>query len=110
MHTAFAIAWNVVFGLIACVLPFAAVFRGRRFLKTILVAWAVLVAFVIFSCAVLPPVVGHFDSAVERHLYDSGFDGPFIFATTVLGWIYPLVSALLGYGSRQLWRRFCEGH
>ena len=99
MHTAFSIAWNVAFGLIACVFPFVAVCRGRRFLKTILIAWLVLVVFVGFSCTVLPMVISHLDP---------GFDGPFIFAMTVLGWIYPLVSASLGFGSRQLWRRFYE--
>ena len=110
MHSAFAILWNVVYGLIACVFPFGAVFCGRRFLKTILIAWVVLVVYVIFSCIVIPPIVGHFDSDFEQHLYDLGFKEPFIFATAVLGWLYPLVLASLGLGSRRLWKRFSNRH
>jgi hypothetical protein len=101
MHAAFPIIWDLVFGLIGCVFPFVAVCRGWRFLKSTLIAWIALVAFVVFSCTVLPLAISHLDP---------GFDGPFIFAMIVLGWIYPLISASLGYGSRQLWRRFYDRH
>ena len=110
MHATFSIVWNLVFGLIGCIIPFVAVFRGRRFIRVVLLAWIALLVFVSFSCFALPPIVGHFDSAAERRLYDSGFDGPFIFATMVLGWFYPLVAASLGFGVRQLWRRFYARH
>jgi hypothetical protein len=43
-------------------------------------------------------------------MYDSGFDGPFVFAVAVLGWLYPLIAELLGYASKWLWIKFRERH
>jgi hypothetical protein len=106
MHTILFIAWTVAFGLLACVFPFVAVCRGRHFLKTVLIGWVVLEAFVILSVIALPPSVGDLDPADGDPL----FDGLFILAMAVLGWIYPLVAASLGYGSRQCWRRLHGRH
>lgn len=93
----FFIAWIVAFGLLACVFPFVAVFRGRHFMKTVLIAWAVLEAFVIFSVIALPQSVGDLDPADGDPL----FDGIFILAMALLGWIYPMVAASLAYVSRK---------
>jgi hypothetical protein len=110
MSTAFNIVWNLIFGLIAIVYPFVAAFCERHLLKTFLIAWGLLISYTIFLCALLPLLVGHFNKALEIKMYDAGFDGPFIFAVVVLGWLYPLIAELLGYASKWLWIKFRDRH
>jgi hypothetical protein len=111
MHTAFAIAYNLALGLIACVYPFVAVFRGRRFVRTFLEAWIAAVVFVAFFSLALPLAIGVVSPSVaDEIMFHWVPDGPFIMLMAVMGWIYPLLGVSLGYGCRHLWRRHCEKH
>ncbi len=109
MHTAFAIAYNLALGLIACVYQFVSVLRGRRFVRTFLEAWIAAVVFVAFFSLALPFTIGIFcPSVADEIIFHCVPDGPFVFAIAFLGWIYPLLGVSLGYGCRHLWKRHCE--
>jgi len=111
MHTAFDIAYNLALGLIVFIYPFVAVFRGRRFVRTILEAWITAVVFTAFFSLVLPLTIGIFSRATaDEIMFHWVPDGPFIMLMAVMGWIYPLLGVSLGYGCRHLWRRHCERH
>ena len=110
MHLAFDIAWNLALCLIVIIYPLVAVFRGRRFFKTIAVAWIVAVMFTTFLSMGLPLTVRVFSRPLAKELETHWVpEGPFIVAVALfVGWVYPLVAASLGYGGKQLWRRFRE--
>jgi hypothetical protein len=111
MHTAFAIAYNLAFGLIACIYPFVSVFRGQRFVRTFFESWIAAFIFAAFFSIALPMLVAIFSTPVADEIsFHWVPDGPFVFAIAFLGWIYPLLGVSLGYGCRYLWRRHCENH
>ena len=68
MHTAFAIAYNLAFGLIACIYPFVSVFRGRRFVRTFFESWIAAFIFAAFFSIALPMMVGIFSSSVANEI------------------------------------------
>jgi hypothetical protein len=85
-----------------------AVCYDRRFSKTVLTAWGLLVLYTSLFCIVLPLIVGLFNKSFQIRMYDLGYDMPFVFAVFLLGWFYPLLASSAGYGFKYILRRFTE--
>jgi hypothetical protein len=106
LHTSFDIVWAGILGLIAIVYPSIAVFVGRRFLRTMLIAWGLMIAYVAFLSLGLPIAVALFAPHAARELELHWVpEGPFVFAIAVLGWLYPVVGGLFGLAARWIMRR-----
>lgn len=81
-------------GMLGCLYPFAAVLRGSRLLRTVGIAWALMVGLIILGF-VLPP---------RGYRAEWPQDKAATIAAVFLVWVFPLLSSLFALLVRKLIR------
>jgi hypothetical protein len=103
VRIAFTIVAGVIGLFIAYGYPFVAVLRGGHFGKAVANAWAVLFVFMVFLCFLLPGVITLFSRELGREMFRAWVpEGPAVGAAMIIGWLPPLIAALIGLAVRWL--------
>lgn len=101
MHTAFILITALVGVVICYALPFIAAVRGGGLLKITLFTWLGLIAYLVFLVAYVPQIVAGSDEQLCKEIQSHWVpEGPGIIGIVVVGWINPLVAAVVGRAMR----------
>lgn len=107
MRNAFYIVTGMINLAIAVGYPFISALRGNNVPKAIRNAWGFYILYIIFLCLLLPGLVLQINKEFGREMLRTWVpDMPGIVAVVFMGWLPPLIAAVIGLALRHVLTRF----